>query len=286
MDNLTGYLQFLPVDKDRSPRGFPLTGLAQTGTLLRHLCHSEWRCDLQWQDYNVWVVLSGKGTLKIDEEVWAITAPQVFILRPGEFVSGRHDPVHPLEVWSMHFLPDSAACKAFDPVVDACRGIHLRDIASLRGFLGIFQTSCRGPDTALPQLKERFMLCLLEHLWRQSHLTPANPADWQIEELISEIRSRPGSDWSLAVLCEQAHMGTSLLNEKFRRLTGSSPTQFVIQARVDQASALLRETAMSLAQIAEECGYRDEFFFSRQYKKVMGHSPAAFRKHPAVGLRA
>jgi transcriptional regulator GlxA family with amidase domain len=53
--------------------------------------------------------------------------------------------------------------------------------------------------------------------------------------------------------------------------------QFVIHTRVEHACMLLRETALSVEQIADACGYRDVFFFSRQFKKVTASPPAAYR---------
>jgi transcriptional regulator GlxA family with amidase domain len=61
-------------------------------------------------------------------------------------------------------------------------------------------------------------------------------------------------------------------------MTGRSPAQFVIHARVGHAGMLMRETSLSLKEIAQLAGYGDIFFFSRQFKAIQGVPPAVFRR--------
>ena len=56
-----------------------------------------------------------------------------------------------------------------------------------------------------------------------------------------------------------------------------SPEQFLIHARIDRAKYLLRETDMTIGQIADALGYRDVFYFSRQFARVTGKTASAFR---------
>jgi AraC-like DNA-binding protein len=39
----------------------------------------------------------------------------------------------------------------------------------------------------------------------------------------------------------------------------------------------MQESSLSLQEIAETCGFFDAFHFSREFKKVVGQSPSAWR---------
>ncbi len=59
---------------------------------------------------------------------------------------------------------------------------------------------------------------------------------------------------------------------------GRPPAQWRQLKRIERARRLLLESDRSLAGIAEELGYCDQYFFNRQFKRVTGISPARFRR--------
>ena len=64
---------------------------------------------------------------------------------------------------------------------------------------------------------------------------------------------------------------------KFKKQTGKSPNEYIIDLRLQLAKNLLESTVMSIKQISERIGYTDQYFFSRLFKNHMGMSPRAFR---------
>ena len=81
-----------------------------------------------------------------------------------------------------------------------------------------------------------------------------------------------------AHLAHELGMGLSTLRRNFKKATGLSLHEARLQHRLDQARRLLGETNMPLKQIATRLGYQDVYFFSAQFKKLSGVSPAAYRK--------
>lgn len=69
----------------------------------------------------------------------------------------------------------------------------------------------------------------------------------------------------------------SHFSRNFRKLTGQSPQQYVLRARLKQARVLLRERSLSLADIARRCGFSSQSHLSRVYRQHYETSPSRDR---------
>lgn len=68
---------------------------------------------------------------------------------------------------------------------------------------------------------------------------------------------------------------SSLLKE----YTGMPLHRYLTHLRLLHAAKLLDEGALSVTEIAEACGFRDIYYFSKYFKKMMGISPTDYRKN-------
>jgi signal transduction histidine kinase/AraC-like DNA-binding protein len=64
----------------------------------------------------------------------------------------------------------------------------------------------------------------------------------------------------------------------FRRETGMSPTQFLARYRIAQAQKMLRETRLTITEVAMQVGIDDPAYFSRIFHQETGRSPQQYRK--------
>ena len=65
--------------------------------------------------------------------------------------------------------------------------------------------------------------------------------------------------------------------ELYKKAFGISCGADIINSRIENARRLLSETAYTIEQIAERCGYNNSIHFSRQFKQVMGAAPSKWR---------
>jgi len=56
-----------------------------------------------------------------------------------------------------------------------------------------------------------------------------------------------------------------------------SPHAYLLQCRATSARRLLGETDLPIKSIAQQLGYRDVYFFSRQFRQMTGVPPAVYR---------
>jgi AraC family transcriptional regulator of arabinose operon len=82
---------------------------------------------------------------------------------------------------------------------------------------------------------------------------------------------------SLAELAAQTGLSIAYYSSFFKRKTGFAPMNYFQRLKVQHASQLLALTDLRIEEIALAVGIQDSFYFSRLFKKVMGHSPRHFR---------
>jgi AraC family transcriptional regulator, arabinose operon regulatory protein len=67
------------------------------------------------------------------------------------------------------------------------------------------------------------------------------------------------------------------LFRNFKAATGTSPIDWLKRERINQAKKRLIETDDTIAEIAEATGYYDQFYFSRDFKRMTGVAPSEYR---------
>ena len=109
----------------------------------------------------------------------------------------------------------------------------------------------RGASPSLPGYKLR-------------HIT-----DWMTEHVAEEF--------SLDRLAVQAGLSKFHFQRLFKSATGLSPSRYHINLRMNEARRLLRETKMSVVDVALEVGYTNPSHFAQVFRRVVGVTPTAFR---------
>lgn len=69
----------------------------------------------------------------------------------------------------------------------------------------------------------------------------------------------------------------------FHRLTGLSPMQYLEHVRIQESQRLLLNTAATIRAVAARVGFPDPYHYSRVFRRVLGMSPAHFRKRGSRG---
>lgn len=99
-----------------------------------------------------------------------------------------------------------------------------------------------------------------------------------VREAILYIRDHLSMQLTVGELAACAHVSESTLEKTFRAQTGMTIGRYIDEAVFFRAEELLRHTEMSAAQISEELGFCDQFYFSRRFSRRYGLSPQRYRK--------
>lgn len=99
-----------------------------------------------------------------------------------------------------------------------------------------------------------------------------------IEQTLRYIQQHYREQVTLDFLAEQFNYSSRHLSMQFKRKTGHSPIDYLIQTRLTKARNLLVRSDATLREIAAEVGYTDVYYFSRIFKKHVGLSPTLYQR--------
>ena len=95
---------------------------------------------------------------------------------------------------------------------------------------------------------------------------------------VAPFSNTPSNPWKVEDLAAQHDCDPDHFARVFRREIGLPPGRYVIRCRIDRARYLLLHSKQSIGAIAEQLGYHDAFYFSKQFKRNTGMSPSDFRQ--------
>lgn len=102
--------------------------------------------------------------------------------------------------------------------------------------------------------------------------------DWMLENL-----SRP---LDVEMLADKAGMSARTFARRFPEQTGATPAQWLLTARVRRAQELLETTAAPIDRVASATGFESPVTFRGCFRRVIGLSPAAYRRRFKVDREA
>ncbi|HRE81545.1 MAG TPA: AraC family transcriptional regulator [Opitutaceae bacterium] len=93
------------------------------------------------------------------------------------------------------------------------------------------------------------------------------------------IHTQTAEPWTLATLARISGMSRSAFAERFSRVLGDTPLNYLLQWRLALAKNLLATNQVSVAEAAEAVGYESASGFSTAFTRETGQSPRAFIQH-------
>lgn len=126
------------------------------------------------------------------------------------------------------------------------------------------------------------MLLLLR---REGALSPGDLAQWSarrriwsIDDVMAFISDHYDNRFSLDELASRCNLNPSYFSRVFRERAGIPLFEFINRLRIERAVQLLKNTSMTILEIALTVGYNNISFFNRYFRKLKGCSPGEYRK--------
>ena len=243
------------------------------------------------------IITSGGGKHWIDGDTYSVKAGDIFLIQGN----------------TEHYFEDRYKLGMFNIMFDdSYLREHLRSLRSLSGFnafflfeptyrrshkfkshLHITEEAMRPLMTKLQEMQDELknkrtgsdLILLAKSLEifvfiSREYSRTKNPmvhSLFRLGELISMLENNYKELWTLKRISKITSMAPSTLLPVFKKVTGYSPIDYLLQVRLSKAADLLLKTEDPISEIAQECGFPDSNYFSRQFKKKYNLSPRDYR---------
>lgn len=105
----------------------------------------------------------------------------------------------------------------------------------------------------------------------------------KIFEVVRYINSHYMNAVRLDALADHFYISPYYLSRKFKEVTGFSFSDYLILTRVKEAQRLLRESTLSITEVAAEVGFDNFSHFGKTFKKITKQAPREYRNHCQLG---
>ena len=121
---------------------------------------------------------------------------------------------------------------------------------------------------------------LLRHYTTEGELSHPNVGGLsprRVRAVTDFIADNFASDISLAELAQVAGMSSFHFAREFKKSTGTSPHQYLIKFRVNQAKSLLANRDLPLVEVGLRSGFSHQSHFTRLFRRITGTTPHLYR---------
>jgi AraC-like DNA-binding protein len=188
--------------------------------------------------------------------------------------------------------------RPFNPVLEMLpRLVHLPQLAAAHDHLrhliefALAESNQSGPGAkcVLVRLSE---VLFVEVIRRYIDGLAAGQRGWLaglrdpiVGHALALLHDRPAESWTLERLARKVGASRSTLAGRFTEFTGQPPMRYLAHWRMQLAARLLADGTVKVAVIAHDVGYDSEEAFSRAFKRIVGTSPATWRRRRTGCIR-
>ena len=105
-----------------------------------------------------------------------------------------------------------------------------------------------------------------------------NKEERTISSITRYLQEHLSEEISLSVLAEEFHLNPQYISQLFKSEIGVGFLTYLTNIRLEKAKKLLVSSALSVAEVAQQCGYSDYRVFTKVFKKTEGITPSQFRR--------
>ncbi|MCP4046178.1 MAG: helix-turn-helix domain-containing protein [Gammaproteobacteria bacterium] len=232
------------------------------------------------RDHIIIFCTAGRGWLEMNGNEWSLAKNDAFLVPRGIPHAYGADPDQPWSNYWVHYRGRQGA--AFAQLIGGSDSpvIHLQRyeevvacIEQLYQYMGNMHARSEliAASGALSQL-----LCLIQ--FRMATAEPkGRTAEEGIQRSIDFMHKNLAKKLRLGDLANVAGMSPGHYGLFFRRSRDNTPLDYFNRLKIQKACELLKTTARPVGSIGESVGFTDPYYFSRMFRKMMGHSPRGYR---------
>lgn len=242
----------------------------------------EWEKGRKLTEFQLLYVSKGEGYFETDEiSTVRIEAGTIFLLYPG--VWHRYKP-NPETGWEEHWVGFSGIYAEYlleqecfspqNPIIKI--GFNNEFFETFSKLIEVVEVK----DKSYQTLSSFLLIQLLGIVYASALLSRQRLSKKEI--IIQEIRNEIHEKWYTKIdfenLATKKNVSYIWFRKTFKELMGVAPLQYQLNIKIKKAEQLVKDTNCSLSEIAYQCGFDSEFYFSRIFKAKTGKNASELRK--------
>jgi len=249
---------------------------------------------LAWQNqatlgYSLLTTLKGELNYSVDEKHKLLESAESVLLEPNTSVTASGQQVELLFLTfsaslviqhgiSMRLIPPkSIVTFSRHPISNEAK---LQQI--LAEFVSELTAEKPGKDIVLRALVEQALVHILRNyatpkLSEDLELSRVGLVDRRIRRSVELMHTQLDQDLTLKALAAASYLSPFHFARLFKKLTGSSPHNYLAGIRATRAQLLLAETDLSVTEIGARVGYLSGSHFTKAFRTATGATPREFR---------
>lgn len=178
------------------------------------------------------------------------------------------------------FLFDSADPRPLVSLLPAL--VHVRDSARLSRLVQMVGEESAQQQPGGEFVMSRLVDLLLVEAMRSASGSGAPPGllrglgDERLARALRQMHARIDHAWSIDQLARIAALSRSAFFERFTRMVGAAPMEYLLAWRMEVAKQLLREGELAVSEVAERVGYGSTSAFSVAFSRHVGQPPSRY----------
>lgn len=227
--------------------------------------------------YLIHLVVGGKGVYQVGGVSHPLQEGDLFLAKPNQLITYAADETDP---WAYYWVGFNGACAnrlvQQTPFSDLHPVHHCKDPQAVREALYNIYLS-RGPEPQHEALMTGYLYIFMAHLMKEARDAMPNVGSSSSQYVLSAIKYiqfNYSHDISVDDIAKAVGVSRSHLYRVFMANVAQSPIDYLTRYRISEACSLLKNSSLSIAEIAVSVGFFDQFYFSRVFKKSKACRPA------------
>lgn len=250
---------------------------------------------LHWQNqatagYSLLTVLDGQLEYTIDVTKNSLTRSQSVVFEPNASITatGNNAELLFLTFSASLVLQHAATMRLIPPksTVTFARSELTADQrldSLLAEFAVELATDKPGREIVMHALVEQVLVHVLRNysqprLSDQLELSRVGLVDRRIRRSIELMHTQLDQDLTLRTLAAESYLSPFHFARLFKKLTGSTPHNYLAGIRATRAQLLLADTELSVTEVGAQVGYLSASHFTKAFRLATGTTPREFRK--------
>lgn len=233
--------------------------------------------------YTLHIILNGYGQIQYDDKESVLGPGSCFLIPPNKTFIYKQKNENPWEyIW---FEFDGDAVPKLLANTNFAKDYFFK-IASFDNILriinyykNIYTKIKKDTDTLF---STSFLLdiftSLINDCQKKIENTDLNKLELKIIKIKRYIEDNYNDpDINIATIANHFYFTQSYLTRLFKKYAKITPIQYLIKIRMEKAGELLSQDNFSVLQVAESVGYKNQFYFSKEFKEYYGIVPSKYK---------